>query len=83
MPPSAGETTTSIVAERRARLGGQRAAQALGARRILKDEHLLQEDRRMQPGGQNEMALEQGARVAEFVEDFGLGQHLGFGHAPS
>ena len=51
-----------------ARLARQRAAQALGARRVLKDEHLLQEDRRAQSRGQDEMPLEKRAGGAEFVE---------------
>ena len=68
MPPTAGETTTSIVAEALADLLGQRPAQALGARRILEHEHLLQEDRRVQARGQDEMAFEQGARGAKFVK---------------
>ena len=55
-------------AERRARLLGQRPAQPLGARRILEDEHLLQEDRRMQAGRQDEMAFEQRAGGAELVK---------------
>ncbi len=37
----------------------------------------------MQPGGEDEMALQQGAGVAEFVEDFGLAELFGFDHAPS
>ena len=71
------------VAERRSRLRGQRAAQPRGARRILEHHHLLQKHRRMQPGGQDEMALQQGAGGAEFVEDFGLAEGFGFDHAPS
>ena len=46
----------------------QRPAQLLGALRVLEDEHLLQEDRRAQAGGQDEMPLEQRAGGAEFGE---------------
>ena len=67
-------------AERRARLLRQRAAQPLGARRILEDEHLLQKHRRVQAGGKDEMPLEQRAGGAEFVERLVCGQCAG--HAP-
>ena len=68
MPPTAGETTTSILPNAASRLARQRAAQPLGAGRVLEDEHLLQEHRRMQAGRENEMPLEQRAGGAEFGE---------------
>ncbi len=46
----------------------QRPAKALGARRILEHEHLLQKHRRMQPRRQDEMAGEQGAGGAKLVK---------------
>ena len=50
------------------RLERERAAQPLGARRVLEDEHLLQEDRRAQAGAEDEMPFEQRAGGAEFGE---------------
>ena len=49
-------------AEGRARLLRERPAQALGAGGVLEHEHFLQEDRRMQPGREDEMALQQRRR---------------------
>ncbi len=68
MPPTAGEATTSIWPKAARALRGERAAQAFGAGRILEDEHLLQEDRRTQARGENEVALEKRASGAKFVE---------------
>ena len=54
--------------ERFAGLLRQRPAEALGARRILEHEHLLQKHRRVQPRRQDEMAGEQGAGGAKLVK---------------
>jgi hypothetical protein len=51
-----------------ARLPRQRAAQALGARRILKNRHLLQEERRAQSRREDEMPIEQRAGGAKFLQ---------------
>ena len=59
--------------ERAADLVGQRAANALASHRILEDAHLLQEDRRAQAGGKDEVPLQEGAGGAEFGEDFVVG----------
>src|SRR5208337_1686642 len=54
--------------ERLQRLLGERPAEPLGSGRILEHEHLLQEDRRMQAGRQDEVTLQQRAGGAELVK---------------
>jgi hypothetical protein len=62
--------------EPRLDLRGQGLAQALRARRILEDEHLLQEDGGVQARREDEMPFQQGAGGAELVEDVVLGHGL-------
>ena len=69
------------LAECLARHRGQRPAELFRARRVLEDEHLLQEHRRAQARGQNEMALEQRAGGAELFEVCSGVSRLEFRHA--
>jgi hypothetical protein len=55
-------------AKRFASFLSQRPAKALGASRILENEHLLQKHWRVQPRRQDEMAGEQGASGAKLVK---------------
>ena len=61
-PPSAGDSTTVGIG--RAQPFRQRTPERLGVDGMLQDERGLQIARTVKPGGQPEMPLEQGARLA-------------------
>ena len=67
-PPSAGDRTT--VGRRSRDSLGDGPAERLGVRRVLQHQRALQVPGAVQPGGQAEVAFEQGARSPEQIEQF-------------
>ena len=66
--PTAGETTTSILPNAARAFSASALHKPLGARRVHEHGVLLEEHRRVQAGGEDEMPLQQRAGGAEFVE---------------
>src|SRR5690606_8866289 len=66
-----GHVTKTVVTD----FPGQRPAELFGLVRVLKDLGLLQEYRRAQARGEDEMTFQHGAAFAEYCQHFVLSHH--------
>ena len=74
MPPSAGDST--VCGAKRSHDGAKRGTERLGFTRMLQHQRALQIAGAVQPGGQSEVAFEQGAGLSENRQNFGFSHRI-------